>query len=382
MHEHVNIIGAGPVGLVAALRMATATNWPIVLYAPPSVNHTDKPRAVVHQATETEMAGSRADSVESIPASLLGLLVELGIHPASIGVDQLHDTRHVAWESACPESNRGSHTAHIERPYLEQALMRKALEHPNIKVVRVAFHTVQQLLPGMQGILMDATGRRARTACSRQILAGSPVARTWTVCATLPTEERTFRIAALPDGYVYRLATAHTVLMGWCGSPGLLRLPRAEWNSYLRKHDANWLGSAFVVSANQQCRAGKAGYAGAQWANTRDGYTLLGDAAYARDALCSQGLAVGISDALYAVAAVRGGQYALWNGHRQAQFLSHLLHLEQVIKKCRHRHTSFWSRYAESIEREIAVFTSSCHFATTELRDGKLMFFPLASLGR
>jgi 2-polyprenyl-6-methoxyphenol hydroxylase-like FAD-dependent oxidoreductase len=377
MRESVNIIGAGPVGLVAALRTVMATSRRVVLYVPLPRNDVDQSAIATRHRIETNNGEDRAGSVESIPASLLGLLVELGVHPACVGADRLYDTRHVAWESASPVSIQGAQTAHIERPHLETVLMRKALEHPDIDIIDVPSHALQRLLPNLQGIFLDATGRRARTARRRRILTGGPVARTWTSCATLPVEERTFRIAALPDGYVYRLATARTVLMGWCGAPSLLRLPRGQWNTYLREHDADWMASAIFASADVPCRPGKAGRAGAQWATPRHNCLLLGEAAYARDVLCSQGLAVGISDALYAVAAVEGEQYALWSGHRQAQFLSHLLHLKTVIEKCRYRHTAFWGKYAESIEKEISVFASSRQVTSMGLQEGKILPLPL-----
>src|SRR5260370_4223215 len=61
--------------------------------------------------------------VEAVPASLVALLVEFGIHPRRIGVEDLHESRMIAWEREAFQESRGPVSAHVERPALDLALL-------------------------------------------------------------------------------------------------------------------------------------------------------------------------------------------------------------------------------------------------------------------
>lgn len=349
MSASIHVIGAGPVGLVMALR--TAQTRPVTLYAL---------RSGTAQKKHTV-------SIEVIPAALLTLLLEFGVHPHSLGVDVLHTRRYTAWDSTEPSCIEGIHTAYIERPQLELMLMDRVQAHTAIRVIFIMRTDLAQLLPNLKGVVHDATGRCAVTACVRHRSQSSPVARTWIQAHTLPKEERSFRIAALPDGYIYRVASARSVLFGFCGASSLLHLTPARWPNYLEQVSADWLDLPTLPIENWQ--TAKAGAAGIQWAEPQHGYLLLGDAAYSRDTLASQGLALGISDALYA-AAVTDEQKNLWCENRRAQFLKHLTSLSGEISRCRFRESPFWRTYLHTVEEVRALHQSSTPLRTVALKYG------------
>src|SRR5689334_19329584 len=97
------ILGAGPAGLATALALARQPRVCVIASALPSM--TDPPR------------------VDVVPAAFLALLIELGVHPAQLGVTVLHSRRRLAWGTAQPEVVEGRAVAHIERPALELALL-------------------------------------------------------------------------------------------------------------------------------------------------------------------------------------------------------------------------------------------------------------------
>ena len=103
----VAVLGAGPVGLIAALQFARSGGT--VVIASNRLPAPDGPRRV-----------------DAVPASFLALLVELGINPIAIGADRLHRVRVSAWPSAEPLVSEGASTAHVERPALDIALLEAA----------------------------------------------------------------------------------------------------------------------------------------------------------------------------------------------------------------------------------------------------------------
>lgn len=369
MNTPLHIIGLGPVGLVAAIRAAETR--PVSLYVP-------VPAADSRQAGATgenrQTSDTRVGSIEAIPASLLALLVELGIHPHRLGVEDLHKRRCAAWESEQPVCDVIAPMAHIERPALEHALMERVGRRPEIAVVELQSVELHRAVHELEGDVFDATGRRAVTAVARHTVSGAPLARTWTRRVSLSAEERSFRIAALPDGYVYRLASMNTALIGWCGEPHLLHLPPSQWAGYLQRAGAQWLDSPefALASPDAHWRLAKAGGAGIQWAEARAGFTPIGDAAYSRDTLSSQGLALGFSDALYAVAAVTEDARRLWNENRRGQFLDHLIHLREQVSRCRFRESPFWRSYSQRIEEASSRLTPATALRRARLRRGAI----------
>jgi 2-polyprenyl-6-methoxyphenol hydroxylase-like FAD-dependent oxidoreductase len=93
----VAVLGAGAVGLIAALQFARSGRTVVV-------------------GSNRLPAPDGARRVDAVPASFLALLVELGINPVEIGTDRLHRARVSAWPSDAAQVSEGASTAHVERP--------------------------------------------------------------------------------------------------------------------------------------------------------------------------------------------------------------------------------------------------------------------------
>lgn len=360
-----HIIGAGPIGLLAAVR--ASSTGPVVL-------HVTADLASRVDANCMQMQHN-ACSVEVVPASLLALLCEMGIHPAAVGVEQFYSHRHAAWEQSQVQTVRTPPVAYVERPALEQVLMGLVRRLPLVEIRATPRERLKGMRDGEAGRVFDATGRRAVTAAAKHVLRGGPVGRTW-ACqkVNLTDKDREFRIAALPDGYVYRLATPRRVLLGWCGSRRLVSLSPADWKIYLDDADAGWvaLGPGDAPADAVEWLPAKAGPTGAQRCDPSSGLTLLGDAAFARDALCSQGLALGMTDVFYALA-VRGGDEArLWEEHRTGQYIVHLKQLRALTVDCRFRNEPFWHGYRDAIDGELAALGQRGPVRQARLNKGRL----------
>src|SRR6185437_13328428 len=104
---------AGPVGLVCAL--AASRSGRVALLARPSP--------------------SSSRGVEAVPAALLALLVELGVHPAELGIDALYTRRFASWERATQDEHASPPAAHVDRDLLEGALRRRVRETRAIDVL-------------------------------------------------------------------------------------------------------------------------------------------------------------------------------------------------------------------------------------------------------
>jgi hypothetical protein len=350
----VHIIGAGPVGLTLALRLAPTRD--VVLYARARNLGTE---SAADRGEQRNSAGQR-NCVEAVPAGLVALLIEIGIHPNEIGVDMLHRQKNVAWEHRDAQCVAGSHIANVERPKIEAALMRCAVRTRQIDIRAAIPETLRSLIDSRPPELHDATGRRAFTAVSREVVSGGPVARTWTRRVTLPIEQRRFRMAALPDGYVYSLASATRVMIGWCGNKRLVSLRPDAWYDYLHNSDVGMFDDlALRGTAGGGWVQGKTGAAGVQRAFAKTGCSLVGDAAFSRDALCSQGLAIGLSDAVYAATVKTTAQRILWQEHRNIQYVSHLKFLTETIARCRFNQSEFWREYAMSLVIEKSKFEAA-----------------------
>jgi hypothetical protein len=311
------VLGAGPVGLVAAL--AAARRGRTLLIAPRLPTVTDLPR------------------IDAVPATFLTLLLEFGIHPATIGVrKQLHDARLVAWEGTEPAIIRGPAAAHIERSALEGALGDVVRQTPRIEVAHKAAATIPPA-----GLIIDATGRRAVSA-ERRI--GPPeqwVARSFWHAGRFSAAAQAFRIAALPDGYAYRLGNGDRLVLGMVGRAAAR--PPDQVGRYLREAGAGWLLTG--LPALTEMHAGRGGMTSVQWS---EGGSIprIGDAELARDTLASQGLATGVSDAVR-LAAGETTPGAFWVLRQQEQRERHLSTLIAMIKRCRFRNSTAWAQYAD-----------------------------------
>jgi hypothetical protein len=308
------IVGSGTTALAAAL--FAAHRGPVDLYS------------------RIRPGGSR--SVESLPAAALTLLVELGITPDELDVATLSTRRLVAWEDSEPHALDGPACAHIDTAALHHALMRRAARNP-----AVTFKTEldrSALRPGW----VDATGRRAMSA-RRHIRPP----RTWTAAlVTVPsTDPGQLALAAAHDGYAYRLGSAHWTSIGWVG-PDRPPLSGAELRARIENRGGAWLLDGVdvpdgVVTYRRASSAAVPEPSGAAVA--------VGDAALARDALASQGVSIGLSDAcLIADPATTPQDMA----HRRDDAVSrHFRHLAEMTATCRYADAPTWSEYFAWIGR-------------------------------
>jgi FAD binding domain len=271
------IIGAGPVGLLAALQLARA-GCDVVI------------------ATKRVPAAGDPRRVDAVPAAFLALLIEFGIQPRSVGADALHTYRVSSWESEAPVCQDSPNSVHLERPALDLALLGALRRVP----VAFDYRIDGEAIAGEGWCarrFIDATGRAATTA-ERRIRPPSPwVSRSFWTGREGCAASRHFAIAALPDGYAYRLGAASIVMLGVAGRGAAVVGTPPQIMARLRL-TAPWILDGLPNLA--QMHSGHAGAASVQWAQ---GHGLrIGDAALARDALSSQGLATGAAEALLATA--------------------------------------------------------------------------------
>lgn len=345
------VVGSGPVGMIAALQLSQRCRTALIAHRLPSP--ADPP------------------SVEAVPAPLLALLLEFGIHPQQIGVDRLFETRFSAWETATPMRNVGPAMAHVERPALDLALLSKVLAAKRLKIVTGRFSTgrLQAMVgPGWGKCrLLDGSGKRAVSA-NEILRPGKPWAsRSFWVASRGCPASREFRMAALPGGYVYRLGAAGYVGFGRVGRGKMLTASAAEFTRQLRRYAADWVLDGLPPIDTMQ--PGKVAPASVQWA-AGNSFIAIGDAALARDPLSSQGLSCGISEALYAAAIDTLRDEQMFLSRQAAQRSAHLQALTKIIASCRHRDEDAWKGYAEFVARHVALPSAG---ADVSLRDGRIL---------
>ena len=312
------VIGAGPVGCLAAL--AAARTGPVVLVA-----RHDQPSL---------------RRVNSVPAPLLGLLVEFGIHPAELGVQDLCETRTVAWHTPEPETRPTRATAHVARPDLDLALRRAVARLPAISVMAGLDPEVEH----RAARTIDASGRAAVSAIRR---VGPPVpfvARTLTAEGRFAPADRPFRLAAQAEGYVYRLATPTLVAFGIVAPKPGRDMPSED---ELGRRGLGWMLDGLPPLGTMA--SGRGGAASVQWSEGANGTIRAGDAALARDPLSSQGIANGLSDALAAVE-----DPARLTVRHSRERRTHLTSLVHMLDACWYRDGEGWSGYRAFLREHIA----------------------------
>lgn len=352
----VAVLGAGPAGLIAALRLAQDRD--VALVADRLPRDDDPPR------------------VDAVPASVIALLVELGVAPAALGVDRLYDRRWIAWSHADPQIRRLSPAAHFERPRLEQALLSHATRHPRVTVfVSKAWARDDGIFWGdgwRAARLIDATGRAAVTADSVTRLPRPWAARTlWTRCAG-DARGPDFALAALPDGYAYRIGTPRIVALGFVGRGDAVEGEPAELDARLRS-----LARGFMIDDLPPLASfadGRAATASVQWAASAltgtEGPFRIGDAALARDPLSSQGIAAAASEALLVASIESAADVELFDRRQREQRRAHLLALRQMVGDCAFADEPAWRDYA----RFLASYAEApATGAAVSLRGGKIV---------
>jgi flavin-dependent dehydrogenase len=241
--------------------------------------------------------------MEAIPAQLIALLVELGVYPRSLGVERLFEQRLTQWRSREVVASVAPASAHVSRPALDMSLFELALRagvrfREGVKLVDVLSAS------DVDATILDATGRAAATA-SHVVRAEVPlVARTFVQAASAVDGFAGFSLAAGPDGYAYRLSNARRVALGVVGHGALLRGDIPTVVAKVRSF-APWIVEGLDPDTTEP---GAAGAASLQWcAGNRSRALPLGDAYLARDALASQGLAIGIAHAIRSVSELVNG---------------------------------------------------------------------------
>jgi len=344
----VAVLGGGPTGLVAALAASKQFRTVLIIDRIPALDDLCR--------------------IEAIPARTLALLVELGVDPRALGADRLFHGRWASWETAEPHWHPGPQTAHIERPRLEVALFQAVNATKKVTIIldRASPRCGKDFSgPGWHARnLIDATGRSSRTARSRIRPKRPWVSRFFLAPYSGGTRE--FCIAALRNGYAYRLASSDRIGVGFVGGSGLLKMSAAELEQMLRDENAQWLGEGLIPLAAM--KQGRLGVSAVQWA-TAGRSMLVGEAALARDPLSSQGLAASISDAFYGVAALAAADPRAIQDRHAANLASHLVYLRESISRCRFHMCPAWSGYEQFIAANSGRLRGS---RPPVLRDGRL----------
>ena len=101
--------------------------------------------------------------------------------------------------------------------------------------------------------------------------------------------------------------------------------------------------------------------AAVQWtdAEARETCIRVGDASLSRDILASQGLATGVSDALYAAAVHTENDAALLRIRQQHQRTAHLAVLAHDLANCRYGDAESWSMYRAFLDGHLGERRSS-----------------------
>ena len=110
-----------------------------------------------------------------------------------------------------------------------------------------------------------------------------------------------------------------------------------------------------------EARTGRAFPVSVQWA-TGSRCPAIGDALLARDILSSQGLAAGLSSALYALACRSARDRAEVALRARAERFQHLKALKGLIDSCRYRDSAPWAHYRQFVAEE-----SSSAFAISDV---------------
>jgi hypothetical protein len=324
------ILGAGPAGLAAALALSSRGGARIITPSLPAA--TDVPR------------------VDMVPAAFLAFLLELGIHPGQIGVHDLHDVRRIAWSDAVPETVRGSAVAHVERPALELALLAALERMSGFKIVpSPTTHTAD---PGER--VIDATGRRAVSATRITGLAKPWIARVFSRYGAFDKADQAFRLAALPAGYAYRLASPMLLAIGVVVSKAAGGMTPKDIEKYIQAAGAGWVLKG--LGSLDSIQAGKGGVASVQWSAGPSEPLRVGDASLARDSLSAQGLCSGVADV---VSLVRNSGHPdrLPNRERD-QLKRHLAFLANAMEHSRFRAEKPWAEYRRFLERASGLLRS------------------------
>ena len=345
------MLGAGPVGLTAATEAARLGRRVLLIER--------------HPFAERGADNVNPTRVEAIPSATLALLAQFGITPRRIGASEVHGDRWVAWETAAPASRPGPPTVHIERSLLESALVDLVRTEPRITVCNVAVARGVSAIDLGAARVLDATGRHALTSWFRMGPRHPWVGRLFWAPRRAIQGPATFSIAATPNGYAYRLGSTVGVTLGLVGRGPAMREGASGIDCFLGCH-APWLLDGLPPISDMTPVSG--GGATVQWGVAAPGTILVGAAALARDALSSQGLAAGLSEALVGASIADGFDRVLFSRRQKEQRRAHVAHLLQICRSHRFVHEPAWAEYIAFLEREVrAPSLSSAAFVEGDL---------------
>jgi 2-polyprenyl-6-methoxyphenol hydroxylase-like FAD-dependent oxidoreductase len=334
------VLGCGPVGLLAAIR-GRQLGLDVEIHA--------SERPLSHHAPR----------VECVPSQTIALLVEFGVHPRLLGVDRLFSERSMQWSGFAASTSPTPAVAHVGRPALDIALLELALR-AGVSLHVLGDGRLDEFRRRQEDcLLLDATGRSAITAARRIAPKRPIVARLFHLAMHPSLRSAGMMIAAGPDGYAYRLANAATLTIGIVGRNDFVRGDGREVVGRIADF-APWLVEAI---AGEDLQAGASGPASAQFSFGEDAITAIGDAAFARDALASQGLAVGFSDALKTVA--QPEQRSRHRIERQKAIALHAARVAEQIESSAFKSSKPWIEYAQFLSEMVRSATSST-FAPAE----------------
>ncbi len=274
MARPLAILGAGPIGLFAAIR-ARQLGSEVDVYCAAT------PRL--------------PERVDCLPAQFLALLVEFGVSPDRVGIDRLHEARTLQWGSPAPGTRPAPPSVHVSRPALEHALQ-EAAQRAGASLHEIGERTISDLIAqhaaGSRRVL-DATGRAAVTADER-VSPHLPIVARFFHAAPAREPNSGLSLAATPEGYIYRLGNTRHLTVGVVGRG---RFVRGSPDEVLRRigETVPWIVEDL---RRMEFRCGGSSAASIQLALRRSGRCeAVGDAAFARDSLSSQGLSAGLGDA-------------------------------------------------------------------------------------
>jgi len=310
--------------------------------------------------------------IETVPASMVNFLIDFGVHPKRIGVDRFYEIQLAAWEGSDPVSRRGRALAHVNRDALQRELLSIARRTPQLAIVDDSC-VPTRLATGWGGSgwsarhLFDATGRAAVLARQRVAAPKPWVARPFWNPRPASPHLRSFRIAALPFGYVYRLGSNESDTLWIAGRGRSLSASPKVLEEALIRAGASWVLEGLPHLSS--LATGRAFPVSVQWAQDSAGIAV-GDAALARDVLSSQGIAAGFSSACYALACRSLNDTSLLLQHQCAERASHLKSLSRVISSSCHAGSTEWRRYGRFVAAQLCSPDSQ---QTIGLSDGRLV---------
>jgi hypothetical protein len=320
------VLGSGPIGLLCAVR-GRQLGLDVDIHTNGLPLPQDPPR------------------VECVPAQVVALLVEFGVSPTRIGIDTLFHERIMQWSSRTIVVTQTPDAAHVGRPALDIALLETALR-TGARINTLQGGLLEDFRRHRNGecLLLDASGRSAVTATQRMGPKRPLVARLFHLPMRPSLYASGLMIAAGTEGYAYRLANAATLTIGVVGRKDFVRGDSQQIVEKIAAF-APWLVRDITRTHLQ---TGASGAASVQWSRDDNvGGIRVGDASFARDALASQGLAMGFSDALKAIIRLDHG---FRNSPRADEKKAVVLHCRRVVRQINSstfRSARPWIEYSE-----------------------------------